>query len=166
MHSDRVTSERSLPCCTTPGAIGAAALAFVVVGIILCVSWARGSCPKWTRRVRPGLLHTRWTGWRKLTVKLGSWRIFSRTLQTRSNVPCTGAELGLFATSQNTGDIAARLVPRNRRSRDIFAVMTMCGARSTLRTALHIEFVQILSDVINDLAGAAKRSRSSCSASG
>jgi multidrug efflux pump subunit AcrB len=69
----------------------------------------------------------------------------------------TGAELGLFATAQNTGDIVARLKPRSRRGRDIFAVMD--GVRDEVNEAvprLRIEFVQILSDVINDLAGNAK----------
>jgi CzcA family heavy metal efflux pump len=69
----------------------------------------------------------------------------------------TGAELGLFATEQNRGDIVARLQPRSRRSRDIFAVIDDVRTRvSAAAPRLHIEFVQILSDVINDLAGAAK----------
>jgi len=66
----------------------------------------------------------------------------------------TGAELGLFATAQNTGDLVARLKPSNERSRDIFAVMD--GVRDEVNAAvprLRIEFVQILSDVVNDLAG-------------
>jgi CzcA family heavy metal efflux pump len=69
----------------------------------------------------------------------------------------TGAELGLFATTQNTGDVVARLTPPGRRARDIFAVMD--DVRDRVNAAvprLRIEFVQILSDVINDLAGAAK----------
>src|SRR5204863_3832515 len=69
----------------------------------------------------------------------------------------TGAVLGLVATSQTTGDIAARLVAPGQRSRDIFAVID--DVRDEITAAvprLHIEFVQILSDVINDLAGAAK----------
>ncbi len=69
----------------------------------------------------------------------------------------TGAELGLFATEQNSGDIVARLKPQGSRSRDIFEVMD--DVRDRIQTAaprLHIEFVQILSDVINDLAGAAR----------
>ncbi|MGE5144526.1 MAG: efflux RND transporter permease subunit, partial [Acidobacteriota bacterium] len=69
----------------------------------------------------------------------------------------TGAELGFFATAQNSGDILVRLVPRGARDRDIFAVMD--DVRDKIQTAaprLHIEFVQILSDVINDLAGAAR----------
>ncbi len=69
----------------------------------------------------------------------------------------TGAELGLFATEQNTGDIVARLRPRSRRSRSVFEVID--DVRPRIEAAvprLHIEFVQILSDVVNDLAGNAK----------
>jgi CzcA family heavy metal efflux pump len=68
----------------------------------------------------------------------------------------TGAELGLFATAQNTGDINARLKPENERDRSIFEVMDEVRAKvETAVPRLRIEFVQILSDVINDLAGAA-----------
>ncbi len=84
-------------------------------------------------------------------------RILAETPEIAATSRRTGAELGLFATLQNTGDIAVRLVPPSRRSRDIFAVMD--DVRDAITTAvprLHIEFVQILSDVINDLAGAAK----------
>jgi CzcA family heavy metal efflux pump len=69
----------------------------------------------------------------------------------------TGAELGLFATEQNTGDIAARLKAQSDRSRSIFEVID--DVRGQIETAvprLRIEFVQILSDVINDLAGSAR----------
>ena len=69
----------------------------------------------------------------------------------------TGAELGLFATEQNTGDIVARLKPPNKRSRSIFEVID--DVRVKVEAAvprLRIEFVQILSDVINDLAGSAR----------
>jgi CzcA family heavy metal efflux pump len=67
----------------------------------------------------------------------------------------TGAELGLFATEQNTGDINARLKPEGQRDRSIFEVID--EVRTKVETAvprLRVEFVQILSDVINDLAGA------------
>ena len=69
----------------------------------------------------------------------------------------TGAELGLFATEQNRGDVVARLEPLSRRDRSIFEVMDDVRGRieSTIPT-LHVEFVEILSDVINDLAGAAR----------
>ena len=84
-------------------------------------------------------------------------RILAATPEIEGTSRRTGAELGLFATAQNTGDIVARLTPRSRRSRDIFAVMD--GVRDAVNAAvprLRIEFVQILSDVINDLAGIAK----------
>jgi CzcA family heavy metal efflux pump len=69
----------------------------------------------------------------------------------------TGAELGLFATAQNVGDIAARLKPARDRSRSIFEVMDEVRTKVTSALPrLRIEFVQILSDVINDLAGAAR----------
>jgi CzcA family heavy metal efflux pump len=69
----------------------------------------------------------------------------------------TGAELGLFATEQNTGDIVARLKPNSQRDRSIFEVID--EVRVKIQRAvprLRIEFVEILSDVINDLAGAAR----------
>jgi CzcA family heavy metal efflux pump len=69
----------------------------------------------------------------------------------------TGAELGLFATEQNRGDINARLKPEGQRDRSIFEVID--EVRVKVQTAvprLRVEFVQILSDVINDLAGAAR----------
>ena len=84
-------------------------------------------------------------------------RILAQTPEIEGTSRRTGAELGLFATAQNSGDIVARLKPSGNRSRDIFAVMD--DVRDKVTTAvprLHIEFVQILSDVINDLAGAAR----------
>ncbi|HTK50085.1 MAG TPA: efflux RND transporter permease subunit [Gemmatimonadaceae bacterium] len=69
----------------------------------------------------------------------------------------TGAELGLFATEQNTGDIVARLTPAGERDRSSEEVID--DARTKIERAaprLRIEFVQILADVINDLAGAAR----------
>jgi len=84
-------------------------------------------------------------------------RILAATPEIEGTSRRTGAELGLFATAQNTGDIAARLKPSDERSRDIFAVMDDVRDKVTAAVPrLHIEFVQILSDVINDLAGAAK----------
>ena len=83
--------------------------------------------------------------------------ILARTPEIVGTSRRTGAEMGLFATLQNSGDIVARLKPQSRRRRDIFKVMD--AARDSIGAAvprLHIEFVEILSDVINDLAGAAK----------
>ena len=69
----------------------------------------------------------------------------------------TGAELGLFATEQNTGDLVVRLKPESERDRSSAEVID--EVRTKIESAvprLRIEFVQILSDVINDLAGAAR----------
>jgi multidrug efflux pump subunit AcrB len=83
-------------------------------------------------------------------------KILASTPEISGTSRRTGAELGLFATQQNTGDLVARLVPQSRRSRSIFEVIDdVRGKISTAIPRLHIEFVQILSDVINDLAGAA-----------
>ncbi len=68
-----------------------------------------------------------------------------------------GAELGLFATLQNRGDMVVRLKPQSQRSRSSFAIID--DVRTKINASaprMRIEFVQILSDVINDLAGAAK----------
>jgi len=84
-------------------------------------------------------------------------RILAGTPEIQGTSRRTGAELGLFATEQNTGDIVARLRPPNQRSRSIFDVID--DVRVKIETAvprLRIEFVQILSDVINDLAGSAR----------
>src|SRR5437899_2137489 len=81
-------------------------------------------------------------------------RILAVTPEIEGTSRRTGAELGLFATAQNTGDIVARLKAPGRRSRDIFAVID--DVRDKVNASvprLRIEFVQILSDVINDLAG-------------
>src|SRR5256885_563561 len=83
--------------------------------------------------------------------------ILARTPEITGTSRRTGAELGLFATQQNTGDIVARIEPPSQRSRTIFEVIA--DVRDKISAAvprLHIEFVQILSDVINDLAGAAR----------
>lgn len=67
----------------------------------------------------------------------------------------TGAELGLFATEQNSGDVTVRLSPRNQRSRSAFEIID--DVRKRIERAvprLRVEFVQIISDELNDLAGA------------
>jgi multidrug efflux pump subunit AcrB len=69
----------------------------------------------------------------------------------------TGAELGLFATEQNVGDIVARLTPAGERSRSSQEVIDDVRVQiETTVPRLRVEFVQILGDVINDLAGAAR----------
>ena len=139
--------------------IGAIALALVAVGVILMRLVGTGFLPEMDEGAfvldyfTPG-----GTALAETDREVGiAERILAETPEIEATSRRTGAELGLFATSQNTGDIAARLVPRYKRSRDIFEVMDdVRGAVNTAVPRLHIEFVQILSDVINDLAGNAK----------
>lgn len=82
--------------------------------------------------------------------------ILARIPEVQGTSRRTGAELGLFATEQNVGDMVVRLKPASRRSRSVFEVID--EARGRIAGAvprLNVEFVQILSDVINDLAGSA-----------
>jgi CzcA family heavy metal efflux pump len=66
----------------------------------------------------------------------------------------TGAEMGLFATEQNTGDVVVRLEPQGERDRDIFAVIDEVRAKvNRAAPRLEVEFVLLLSDLINDLTG-------------
>jgi CzcA family heavy metal efflux pump len=84
-------------------------------------------------------------------------RILAGTPEVVATSRRTGAELGLFATQQNTGDIVARLKPQSERSRSIFEVIDEVRAKVNAAVPrLQIDFVQILSDVINDLAGSAR----------
>jgi CzcA family heavy metal efflux pump len=81
-------------------------------------------------------------------------KIMSETPEIAGSSRRTGAEMGLFATEQNSGDIVARLKPSSERSRDIFAVIDEVRGRvESAVPRMEVEFIQILSDVINDLAG-------------
>ena len=84
-------------------------------------------------------------------------RILMSTPEVDGIARRTGAELGLFATEQNRGDVIVRLTPHGARHRSIQEVMA--EARVKINSSvprLRIEFIQILGDVINDLAGAAR----------
>ncbi|HEY0778287.1 MAG TPA: efflux RND transporter permease subunit [Gemmatirosa sp.] len=84
-------------------------------------------------------------------------RILLSTPEITATSRRLGAELGIFATLQNRGDLVARLVPLSQRSRRIDAVIDDVRGRLAEQVPrLRVEFVQILSDVINDLAGAAR----------
>lgn len=67
----------------------------------------------------------------------------------------TGAELGLFATEQNKGDILVKLKPRSQRGRGIEEIINSLREDITKNIAgVDIEFVQILQDMLGDLEGA------------
>jgi multidrug efflux pump subunit AcrB len=82
-------------------------------------------------------------------------KILASTPEVTGTSRRTGAELGLFATEQNTGDIAVRLKAPSARDRDITAIID--EVRGKVEAAVprtRVEFVQILSDVLDDLSGA------------
>jgi multidrug efflux pump subunit AcrB len=84
-------------------------------------------------------------------------RILASTPEVTGTSRRTGAELGLFATEQNRGDLVVRLKPEGDRDRSSFEVIDeVRGKIEGTIPRLRVEFVQILSDVINDLAGAAR----------
>jgi CzcA family heavy metal efflux pump len=83
--------------------------------------------------------------------------IIAKTPEVAAFSRRTGAELGLFATQPNTGDILVRLKPRSDRNRSSEEVIA--GLRPTLAEAvpgMDLEFVQLLQDMIGDLEGAAE----------
>ena len=66
----------------------------------------------------------------------------------------TGAELGLFATEQNRGDIVVKLRPRGERTRTAEEVIEeQRGVFEKEMPGMTIEFVQLLQDMLGDLEG-------------
>ncbi|HET8654942.1 MAG TPA: efflux RND transporter permease subunit [Longimicrobiaceae bacterium] len=83
--------------------------------------------------------------------------ILDRTPEVMATTRRTGAEMGLFATEENSGDMVVRLKPRGERSRSVFEVVSALRTEINQRVPrLQIEFTQILSDLINDLSGSAE----------
>jgi CzcA family heavy metal efflux pump len=67
----------------------------------------------------------------------------------------TGLELGFAATLPNSGDFTVRLRPRNQRKSSVYEVMDRIRTAAEAEApAVRVEFVQLLQDVIGDLAGA------------
>lgn len=66
----------------------------------------------------------------------------------------TGAELGLFVTEQNRGDILVKMKPRSQRSRATNEVISDLRAQiEQSAPGVIVEFPQILQDMIGDLEG-------------
>lgn len=77
-----------------------------------------------------------------------------QTKEIASYARRTGAEMGMFATAQNRGDITVRLTPRSARDRD--AEEVIADLRATFAQdmpGMEIEFVQLLQDMLGDLEG-------------
>jgi len=67
----------------------------------------------------------------------------------------TGIELGLFATAPNTGDMTVLLKPRGDRNATVYEVIDRVRTRVERElTAMRVEFVQVLQDLLGDLTGA------------
>jgi CzcA family heavy metal efflux pump len=81
--------------------------------------------------------------------------ILRRTKEVLTYSRRTGAELGPAAATQlNRGDIMVRLTPRGARSRSADQVIASLRAQAAAEVPeARTEFVQVLQDVINDLAG-------------
>jgi CzcA family heavy metal efflux pump len=66
----------------------------------------------------------------------------------------TGAEMGLYATQQNTGDILVKLKPRSQRDRSTEEVMDDMRAQIAANIpGIDVEFTQLLQDMLGDLEG-------------
>jgi CzcA family heavy metal efflux pump len=66
----------------------------------------------------------------------------------------TGAEMGMFATLQNRGDILVRLKPRSQRSRTAEEIISEQRDEFAKElSGMTIEFVQLLQDMLGDLEG-------------
>lgn len=66
----------------------------------------------------------------------------------------TGAEMGLFVTEQNRGDILVKLKPRSQRDRSAEEVMEDLRQHITRSiSGVDVEFIQILQDMLGDLEG-------------
>jgi multidrug efflux pump subunit AcrB len=66
----------------------------------------------------------------------------------------TGAELGLFATEQNKGDVLVKLKPRSERNRGADEIIEdLRGQITSTIAGVDVEFVQILQDMLGDLEG-------------
>jgi len=81
-------------------------------------------------------------------------RILAATPEVTGTSRRLGAELGLFATEQNRGDMSIRLKPESERDRDIFKIMDdVRGQVAAAVPRFRVEFHQILSDVLGDAEG-------------
>ncbi|HZE75321.1 MAG TPA: efflux RND transporter permease subunit [Gemmatimonadales bacterium] len=81
-------------------------------------------------------------------------RILLRDPDVEAFTRRTGSELGFAATAPNRGDFTVLLKPRGRRSASVYQVIDRVRAAAEAQApAVRVEFVQLLQDVIGDLAG-------------
>ena len=136
--------------------VAAVALACVVVGIVLFTQLDTGFLPEMDEggyvldyRTPPG---TSLNETNAILQKVE--HIIASMPETAAFSRRTGAEMGLFATEQNTGDILVKLKPRSDRKRD--AEDIIADARAQIAASvpgIDVEFTQILQDMLGDLEG-------------
>jgi CzcA family heavy metal efflux pump len=81
-------------------------------------------------------------------------RILLRDPDIQAFTRRTGSELGFAATAPNTGDFTVLLKARRRRSASVYEVIDRVRTSAEAEApAVRVEFVQLLQDVIGDLAG-------------
>ena len=81
-------------------------------------------------------------------------RILRADPDIRSFTRRTGSELGFFATAPTRGDMTVLLTPRSTGRAGVYEVMNRIRERvQTEVPSVRVEFVQILADLIGDLAG-------------
>ena len=81
-------------------------------------------------------------------------RILAEDPAVQSFTRRTGSELGFFATAPNTGDMSVLLKPRRQRDASVYQVMNRVRERVEAELPMvRIELLQILQDLIGDLAG-------------
>ncbi|HLW78992.1 MAG TPA: efflux RND transporter permease subunit, partial [Terriglobia bacterium] len=74
--------------------------------------------------------------------------------ETQSFLRRTGAEMGPFATEQNTGEIVVKLKPRSQRQRGIEEIMDDLRHQILAGVpGVQVEFTQVLQDMIGDMEG-------------
>lgn len=81
-------------------------------------------------------------------------RLVGQTPETAAYSRRTGAEMGLFATEQNSGDVLVLMKPRAERKRSTAEVIE--DLREQIQKnipGVDVEFVQLLQDMIGDLEG-------------
>ncbi|MBZ5516183.1 MAG: efflux RND transporter permease subunit [Acidobacteriia bacterium] len=77
-----------------------------------------------------------------------------KTPEVASSLRRTGAEMGPFATEQNTGEIVAKLKRRSDRRRDIYTIMDDLRQKILATIpGVRVEFIQVLQDMIGDMEG-------------
>lgn len=81
--------------------------------------------------------------------------ILAKTPEVQTYTRRTGAELGLFATQTNKGDVLVVLRPADRRKRSINDIISEQRDEIAAKIPqLEVDFHQILQDQLNDLSGA------------